>query len=79
MPLADCSVRGALKREGVSLRFLAAHRGVEAKLGLVSLTSIPPYPCGPAAPQPRNPAEGPGRLGLTDSDTSVELLHLLPE
>lgn len=41
MPL--CVQRG-LKREGVSLWFLAAHRAAEAKLGLVSLTSNPQVP-----------------------------------
>lgn len=49
MPLADCSVRRALKREGVSLWFLAACGAVEAKLGLVSLTFIPLGTSSPAA------------------------------
>lgn len=47
-PLADCCVQRGLKREGVSLWFLAAHRAAEAKLGLVSLTSYPPSPSSPA-------------------------------
>lgn len=41
-------IQRGLKREGVSLWFLAAHRAAEAKLGLLSLTSNPPSPSSPA-------------------------------